>query len=52
MEAMSKLENQNPADVYYSLVGANIEPLSSSSDEYKVISEALYNTTSTEHSKF
>ena len=49
---MSKLENYNPADVYYSLIGAHIECISSTSDEFKVLSEAVYNSTSSEHSKF
>lgn len=47
---MSRLETENPADVYSSLVNTEIIPLSDQSKIFEEISSSVYNTHSTEHS--
>lgn len=49
IEAMSKLESQNPADVYFSIINTNITVLDESSREFKVIKDSVYNTVADEH---
>lgn len=49
IEAMSKLESQNPADVYFDIVNTNITPVDEKSEVFKLITESVYNTVSEEH---
>lgn len=52
IDAMQRLENENPADVYNSLINTNLTPVSENSDLFEVLASAIYTTHSSEHSRY